>query len=344
MDFLVPNEGGMLPLPALIATFFGLAVGILVVGTLLTRRADEIAEVTGLSSALVGALLLGATTSLPGTVLSVSAAYGGHAELAISNAIGGILAQTAFLAIADLFYRRGNLEHAAASISTLMQASLLIAMLTLPLIAFSQPSLTIWAVHPASPLLLATYIFGLRLTEQAEREPMWRPTPEIEEREKAAGLPNKAPWLAFAALALVAGLLGFALSNTAVLLSTRTGLSQSAVGGALTAVVTSLPELVTAVVAVRRGALQLAVGGIIGGNAYDVLFLAFSDVAYRQGSLYHAFTDANVALLAMAILMTSILVLGMLKRDRYGPGEIGFESVAVLVIYAVSLIRLFWSS
>ena len=51
----------------------------------------------------------------------------------------------------------------------------------------------------------------------------------------------------------------------------------------MTAVATSLPELVTTLAAVRRGAAQLAVGGIIGGNAFDVLFLSASDVAYRDG-------------------------------------------------------------
>jgi cation:H+ antiporter len=39
--------------------------------------------------------------------------------------------------------------------------------------------------------------------------------------------------------------------------------------------------------------------------------------------------------------MTAILALGMLKRDRFGPARIGFESVLVLLLYLVSLSRLF---
>jgi Ca2+/Na+ antiporter len=58
----------------------------------------------------------------------------------------------------------------------------------------------------------------------------------------------------------------------------RLALSASIVGAP---VVTSLPELVTTLAAVRRGALQLAVGGIIGGNTFDTLFLTISDVGYR---------------------------------------------------------------
>ncbi|MFP4125547.1 MAG: sodium:calcium antiporter [Alphaproteobacteria bacterium] len=330
------------PLAALVGAFVLLAVAILAGGTALTRAADQIAEATGLSAALMGALLLGATTSLPGTIVSVTTAWGGHAELAVANAIGGITAQTAFLTIADLVYRRGNLEYAAASIATLMQSMLLVALLSLALVAMSLPTVTLFAVHPASPILIAVYIGGLKLVDQAEREPMWRPTPVVTERRPEGHEPaTRSPWLRFALLAVATGCAGFALARVAVALAAATGLSESAVGAAFTAVVTSLPELVTAVAAVRRGALQLAVGGIIGGNAYDVLFLSLSDVAYREGSLYHAFTTDHVLLIALSILMTAVVALGMLKRDRFGPAQIGFESVLVLVLYLASLARLF---
>ena len=50
----------------------------------------------------------------------LSAAWKGHAGLAVSNAFGGIATQTACLAIADIVYRRANLEHAAASVDNLV--------------------------------------------------------------------------------------------------------------------------------------------------------------------------------------------------------------------------------
>jgi cation:H+ antiporter len=87
-------------------------------------------------------------------------------------------------------------------------------------------------------------------------------------------------WLAFAGVAVCVGLAGLALAETAVELSRKTGPSQTTIGAVFTAITTSLPELVTSIAAVRQGALTLAVGGIIGGNAFDVLFLAFADIAY----------------------------------------------------------------
>jgi cation:H+ antiporter len=85
---------------------------------------------------------------------------------------------------------------------------------------------------------------------------------------------------------------------------------------------------------VRRGALQLAVGGIIGGNTFDVLFLGFADIAYRDGSIYHAVTDRDVFMIAVAILISAILLTGIIMRDRRG---IGFEGGAILVVYVAAV-------
>ena len=112
------------------------------------------------------------------------------------------------------------------------------------------------------------------------------------------------------------------------------------VGTFPTAVVTSLPELVTSVAAVRRGALTLAVGGIIGGNAFDTIFVAFSDVAYREGSIYHAISERQLFLISLTILLTGLLLLGLLRREKHGIANIGFESFLVLVLYFGSFVFL----
>lgn len=88
--------------------------------------------------------------------------------------------------------------------------------------------------------------------------------------------------------------------------------------------------------AVRRGALTLAVGGIIGGNAFDTVFLAFSDVFYREGSLYHAVSEQQILLISLTMLLTGILLLGLLRRQRQGLANIGFESVLMLLLYVGS--------
>ena len=337
-----------LPLWAVIATFL-LAAGVIgVAGVHMTRLADRLADVTGWGEAVFGAVLLGGSTSLPGIVTSVWTASEGLPQLAVSNAIGGIAAQTVFLVVADISYRKVNLEHAAASVENLLQAALLMTLLAVPLFAASGPDFTVWAIHPASVVLPLGYAFGLRLVAQARSAPLWTPHRTRETRvdgddgdegEAAAGETARL-WAGFAALALVVGAAGFAVAQSGIAIAERGQLSETLVGMLLTAVATSLPELVTSVAAVRRGALTLAVGGIIGGNSFDVLFVAFADVAYRDGSIYHAIVDEQVFIVALTMIMTGVILLGLLRREKTGFANIGFESILVLALYvgAVSLL------
>jgi cation:H+ antiporter len=142
------------PIAAIVVIFLIATVVIFLAGTRITYYADRLADVTGLGEALFGAVMLGAVTALPGIITSVWTAHLGYPQLSISNAVGGIAAQTAFLAIADMTYRHANLEHAAASLENLIQAVLLITLLTIPLLAMSSPEFSLWGVHPASILLL----------------------------------------------------------------------------------------------------------------------------------------------------------------------------------------------
>ena len=322
-----------------VPVFLTCAVIIAVAGTRMTRLADVLADRTGIGEALIGGVLLGVATSLSGTVTSVTAALDDQASLAVSNAVGGIAVQTVFLALADLTYRRANLEHAAASATNLVQAALLILMLSLPLAAAVTPEVALLAVHPVTPVLVAVYIGGLRLADSVRANPMWVPR---QTRELRADTPDDRSFegprtpaliLRFTLLLAVLGVAGWLVAGSGLAIAAATGLTQSFVGALMTATATSLPELVTTLAAVRRGALTLAVGGIIGGNTFDVLFLVASDLAYRPGSVFHAVGQAELFLLVWAIAMTAVLLMGLLQRQRRGVGGIGFESVALIVIY-----------
>ena len=326
----------------LLAGFALAAAVILISGLRLTGMADRLADRTGLGEAIAGAVLLGAATSLSGTIVSITAAFDGHASLAYSNSIGGIAAQTSFLAIADLTYRKANLEHAAAELANIFQAIVLIVLLTLPLIAHTLTDFTVFAIHPVSLVIPVVYVSALFATRALRETPMWRPvstpdtredTPECED-DKTRSKSTARLFAAFLILMLVMAGAGWVIAKTAAEVTARMSLSESLVGALATAVVTSLPELVTTIAAVRRGALQLAMGGIIGGNTFDTLFLTAADVSYRDGSLYHAAGAADHFWTLTAILMTGILLGGLILRQRIGPGRIGIESLVLLIIYA----------
>lgn len=326
-------------LPFSIGVFVVATLLILVFGVLMTRVAARLAEVTGLGETLMGALLLGASTSLPEIGTSLTAAVNDHPDLAVSNAIGSVAGQTLFLAVADMSYRRANLEHAAASVENLMLATLLVVMLAIPLLGLGLPAVTIWGVHPATLLLFGAYLKGMQLISRGHSRPMWRPERTAETRDedqptrsmRQVSLPGL--WLRFCLSAAVTAFSGWLLARAAVPISARTGLSETLVGGALTGVAGSLPELVTALAAVRMGALSLAVGDVLGGSCFDALIVGLSDLAYPAGSVYAAVGPHLGFLLALTVLMAAVLLMGLLYRERHGMANIGLESVLLIVLY-----------
>jgi cation:H+ antiporter len=334
-----------LGLPLTLAVFVAAAIAVLFAGLALTARAERLAAVTGLGQAVLGAVFLGAATSLSGTVTSVSAAWAGEAEIAYGNAIGGIAAQTTFLVIADFVYREVNLEHAAASEANLLQGVLLVVLLGVAQVAMFGPGWTLWGVDMASFALVAMYIFGVRLIARAHQQPMWRPKQTQHTAAEDSDAPAKPEsgeltrlWLSFGVLALIVSIAGWAIAETGVALAERTGISKTLVGNVMTSVVTSMPELVVAIAAVRRGALTLAVGDILGGNGFDVLFLVLSDIAYRAGSIHVAVSDKQALWLSLSVLMVGVTLLGLLRRQRHGLGNVGFEGVLVLGLYATGIV------
>ena len=304
----------------------------------MAHMADTIADRTGLGEALIGSVLLGAGTSMSGIVTSVTTAASGSPDLSVANGIGGVAAQTMFLALADIFYRRVNLEHAAASAVNLAQANILVILTIIPILAYATPDISYFGVHPATPVLIIGYLLGLHNAHSVKQHPMWVPrqtseTRDEDEDETPDKHSNLVLGLTYAGLTILVGIAGYAVGQAGLEISDRFGVSQGVVGALLTAVITSLPELVTTIAAVRAGALQLAIGGIIGGNMFDALFVAASDVAYREGSIYHAISERTLFWFALVLLMTAILLMGLLRREREGPAGIGWESVLLLMLW-----------
>ena len=168
---------------------------------------------------------------------------------------------------------------------------------------------------------------------------MWRPRMTLETvndvpaEEHIKHLSLKKVITHFVLLALLVAGSGYAVARSGIAIASQTGLSESFVGTLFTAVSTSLPELIVSIAAVRQKALTLAVSNIIGGNTFDVLFVAFADVAYGKGSILHAVTQNQVFIVALTMLMVSALILGLLHREQKGIGKIGWESFLIIMLY-----------
>ncbi|WP_150245183.1 sodium:calcium antiporter [Nocardiopsis quinghaiensis] len=334
------------PLGWSVGLFALVAVVTVVASVRMAALGDVLADRTGWGEAVFGAVFFGLATSLSGIVMTAVSASVDHPGLAYSNAVGGIAAQTLALAVADFFYRRANLEHAAASSANLLFCCMLIGLLALALLTAFGPDVVLLGVHPASVGLVLFYAGGLWLIRKEHKHPMWRAVrttetvmdvPEDEGADgtgEGAGVGTTVLWARFLVVGAVVAVGGWALARSAATIVETTGLNAGLVGAVAMGAVNALPETVAAVAAVRRGAMTLAVAAVIGGNSLDVLNLAVGDVFYRRGSLFHAATADELFLTAGALLMTVVLLAGLILRQVRGWGRIGFEGVLLIAVYA----------
>ncbi|WP_353809837.1 sodium:calcium antiporter [Agromyces sp. SYSU T00194] len=324
------------------ASILGLvASGLVIVsaGWRLTRTADLLAVRTGMGQALAGALFLGAVTSLPGIITTVTGATAGDAGFALANPVGGIAVQTVWLAVADLVYRRANLEHSAASLENLLQSLVLVAILAVPVVAYATPEFAIGWIHPATLAIPLLYGYGLFLTNRMRADPMWEPvqTPDTQresEEDDDERIPTRVLWRRLVVLAGIVGATGWVIGQSGLGLIAATGWPSGVTGFTVTTAITSLPELVTLIAAVRMGALTLGVGNIIGGNLFDSLMIPVADAAYTDGTIYEAAGPSSLVLLGGTALMTAVLAAGLLVRERKG---IGFEGLSIPAVYGLTV-------
>jgi cation:H+ antiporter len=112
------------------------------------------------------------------------------------------------------------------------------------------------------------------------------------------------------------------------------GWRTSFVGTLLVSAITTLPELVVTVSALRLGAVDMAIGNILGSNLFDILILAIDDLFYLKGPLLAAVSPAHAISAFAAVIMSGIFIAALLYRpETRFRDTIGWVSLSLLAIY-----------
>ncbi len=150
-------------------------------------------------------------------------------------------------------------------------------------------------------------------------------------------------WMWFAVFAVSAGVLviaGVSLAKSGDEIATRTGAGGLLVGGILIAGATSLPEVATDVTAAIEGAPALAVGDLFGSSMANMAILAVIDLVGRRRVL-PAVELAHAQIGSLAMVLTSIAVLGAATPVGLALGWIGVDTIVIVAAYvgAVAWVR-----
>ena len=265
-DFLM-NSSVVISFIVLVASLFTLSKG----ADWLVDSAVALSLKWGMPKMVIGATIVSLGTTLPEASVSTLAAIKGNAELALGNAIGSIIADTALIiglaamlgtvpVDKRLIHRQGTVQFAAAMLLTLV---------SLPFFSPGREGKIYQWMGWIFVVLLACYMYiSFRWAKESIADEAREPdTPE--ETQKPL-------WLLFVWLAV--GIAVVVLSSKILIPAVevsaiKIGIPQSIIAATLVAFGTSVPELVTAITAVRKGHGELAAGNIIGADILNVLFV-----------------------------------------------------------------------
>lgn len=300
--------------------------------------------------AFAGALLLGGVTSLPEAATTVSASAIGNAPLAVNNIFGGIALQVAILALADWVARGRALSSRVDDDSVLLQSALLIVVLAVGVTGILLPDrlmlgVGVWSAGVFSAAVLAFYLIHRHGTPGR-----WQPEGVQGEASSANAPPIgvEPERLTTAALSVrltVAGLIilaaGYLAATSADLLAERTGIDSNFMGAVALALATSLPEVSTALGAVRIGAYAMAYANIFGANILDASLVLVADAVYAGPAVLNQVGLPSAFVGLLAILLTAVWLVGLVRRRGRVILGLGVDSGAVLILYLAGIGLLF---
>ncbi len=243
--------GHSLDIILIVAGFVGLLIG----GELLVRGAVAVAERLRISPIVIGVTLVGFGTSMPELLTSVQAAMAGAPGIAVGNVVGSNVVNILLILGAAAAIRPISVGGAAFRRDGTVLA--LATGLCLVVVLSGELGRLAGAVFIAG---LAGYVALAIRTGAAVEADLSAPPPRMPVA------------LAFFVGGLLVTLLAArALVTGAVSVAAASGVSEAVIGLTVVAIGTSMPELVTSIVAARRGQSDLAFGNIVGSNIFNIL-------------------------------------------------------------------------
>ena len=105
---------------------------------------------------------------------------------------------------------------------------------------------------------------------------------------------------------------------------------------------TSLPELVVSIAALRIGAADMAIANLFGSNMFNLFILAIDEIFYMKGPLLADVSRTHAVTGFMAVLMTGIAIVSLTFRlEKKVVLRLGWDAIALIFAYAANLYLLY---
>lgn len=290
--------------------YFLLALGLIVLlfgGKILVDGASSIALKLGMSTGLIGLTVVAFGTSAPELLVSLTAAIKGNSDISIGNVVGSNIANIGLvLGISGIFYPiMIRKSHVRFEYVLMLLVTVVFYALSFDLTVSRMEGILLFIGF----ISFNAYLFrnlgkGIQQDEKAVEE-------EIEEVRDYA-------WPASIAL-FAGGIVGLyfgseLLVNNAVLISREFGVSERIIGVTIVALGTSLPELITSIIAALSKRTDLALGNILGSNIMNVLSIIGLTAIVKPISVASEFVQSDylwmigISLLLFPLMRTKMRI------------------------------------
>lgn len=291
----------------------------------------DLAERTGLPKIVIGATVVSLGTTLPEAFVSVMAAYMGNPGLALGNGVGSIIADTGLifgltciLAAVPvnrfILNRTGWVQVGTATLLVLISVGILLT-------TEGEPQLERWVGYLFLCLLVLymyiTYTWAKQGTDVL---------PEDDALEHELMSISKS-WILVVGGLLLVVIGARILVPSASEIALRFGVPEDVIAATMVAFGTSLPELMTAIAAIRKGHPEITVGNIVGADVLNVLFVigaaaVASPLVIPMNFFYFHFP-------AMLIILYSFRVFISMNKDGVFHRWQGFWLLGVYLCYVI---------
>lgn len=226
---------------------------------------SNLAKALKIPTLIIGLTVVAFGTSAPEAVVSIVASTKGSNEIALSNIIGSNIFN--LLAVLGISAIVKGLKASRQIITkdflfSILATLVLIAMMFDKLLSGDKLNIITRGEGLVLISILVLYVYSLILTASKEKK-------LIKEKHKLT--PKDILMLVLGLSAVILG--GELVVKSSQQIALNLGISETLVGLTIVSIGTSLPELVTSIVAAKKGETDIALGNVIGSNIFNILFV-----------------------------------------------------------------------
>lgn len=283
--------------------------------------ASNLARNFKISKMLIGLTIVAFGTSAPEFAVSIKSMLAGSGEIVLGNVVGSnILNILLILGCASLVH---DLKVKNSTVKKELPITLLLTSLLVVLMSDSILSnqTNLLDRGDGITILLFFLVFIYYLISMARNK-----TDEVEDNEEIYKLPKSIIFTIGGIIAIILG--SNFVVNSATYIASEIGISERVIGLTIIALGTSLPELVTSVIATKKGEYDIAIGNVVGSNIFNIGVVLGIPIALFGGIEIGTFNMIDLCFLFISAFILFLFSINDYKIKKY-------EGIILLVLFTI---------